>query len=109
MRRGSEELEMKNKAPGVGLSSIRDRLRREYYDRWMLDPLRIEPGTKMPKLSADGKTTKVQNILGGDARRQSDALWHYLHQLSEERNGVRETRLGAQPGTRPRDDRQGAR
>jgi hypothetical protein len=50
--------------------------------RWMLDPLRIDPQTKMPKFATDGKYTKVTDVYDGDARRQFDAIWHYLHAVS---------------------------
>ena len=67
---------------GVNFSLTHDRLRKEYYDRWMRDPLRIDPQTKMPKYSADGRTTKITEILEGDASRQFEALWHYLKSVA---------------------------
>jgi hypothetical protein len=53
-------------------------LREEFYRRFVLDPPRFELQAKMPKFIADGKTTKVTNVFGGDARRQVDAIWHYI-------------------------------
>ena len=35
----------------------------------------------MPKFSADGRTTTVKAIYEGDARRQFDALWHFLQSV----------------------------
>ncbi len=68
-------------APGINLLDAAQRLRYSYYPRWMLDPPRIDIATKMPKLSMDGKTTGIKEILAGDARRQFDALWHHIQTL----------------------------
>ncbi len=76
-----EVLDDKNQAQGIGLSMIGDRLREEYYYRWMRNPLRIDPATKMPQFTLDGKTTQASHIAGGDAARQFQALWKYLQNL----------------------------
>jgi type 1 glutamine amidotransferase/cytochrome c553 len=78
---GGEVLKVQNDAQGIGLSISARRLRREYYDRWMRDPLRIDPLTKMPKFSPDGVHTPITAILDGDADRQFDAIWHYMHSV----------------------------
>lgn len=79
-----EVLNLDNKAYGIGLAYVADRLRPDYYHRWMHDPLRIDPQTKMPRLAPDGRTTKVTSEFGGDAARQFEAIWAYLHTLSRE-------------------------
>jgi mono/diheme cytochrome c family protein len=68
-------------APGINLLDAAQRLRYRYYPRWMLDPPRVDIATKMPKLSMDGKTTGIKDTLDGDARKQFDALWHYIQTL----------------------------
>jgi hypothetical protein len=78
---GSEVLDVQNDAQGIGLAIAARRLRREFYDRWMRDPLRIDPLTKMPKFSPDGMQTPITAIYGGDADEQFDALWHYMHSV----------------------------
>ena len=83
---GGEVLKMENKAQGIGLSLIAPRLRREYYDRWMRDPLRIDPSSKMPRLTPDGQRTAATAILEGDASRQFEALWQYLHTIAADRD-----------------------
>ncbi|MFO1092003.1 MAG: ThuA domain-containing protein [Planctomycetaceae bacterium] len=65
-------------ALGVNFSDSRERLRRDFYDRFVLNPPRCDPGLRMPVLSSDGKTTKITTVFGGDATKQFDALWHYL-------------------------------
>ncbi len=70
-------------ALGINFVHIRERLTPEYYHRFVLDPPRFDISTKMPKLSADGETTKISTILNGDARQQFEAIWHYIHSLEE--------------------------
>jgi hypothetical protein len=70
-----------NNAQGISFLHVPQRVRYEYYHRWMLDPLRIDPGTKMPRFSPDHRHTPATAILGGDARRQYEALWHYLQSI----------------------------
>ena len=68
---------------GVNFVMVKDRLRYEYYQRWVLNPLRVEPGSKMPQFSADQTTTPITTVLGGDARKQFDAIWHYLQTVPD--------------------------
>jgi len=68
-------------APGINFTMTKERMRYDFYRRWVLDPPRYDIGTRMPKLAADGKTTKVTQILEGDAARQFDAVWEYLQQV----------------------------
>ena len=65
-------------APGINLAYASERLRYGYYTRWMLDPGRIDPYTKMPKFSPDGRTTGIMSVYDGEAQKQFDALWKYL-------------------------------
>lgn len=68
-------------APGINFAQIRERLRPDFYHRFVLDPPRYDINSKMPKLAADGVTTKVHNIYDGDAARQFEALWHYIQTI----------------------------
>jgi mono/diheme cytochrome c family protein len=68
-------------AVGIPFGYMKGRLRDEFYTRFVLDPPRYELQAKMPKFIADGKTTKVTTVFGGDARRQVDAIWHYIRSL----------------------------
>jgi type 1 glutamine amidotransferase/glucose/arabinose dehydrogenase len=65
-------------APGINFDHIRDRLRHDYYRRFTLDPPRWDVSTRMPKLAADGRTTKVTEHFDGDAEQQFESIWHYL-------------------------------
>jgi len=65
-------------APGINFAHIRERMRYDFFRRFTLDPPRYDVTTRMPKLAVDGRTTKVPNVLDGDARRQFEAAWHFL-------------------------------
>lgn len=65
-------------APGINFALTRERIRYDFYRRFTLDPPRYDVSTRMPKLAAEGRTTKVKDILDGDARQQFEAVWHYL-------------------------------
>ncbi len=64
-------------APAPNFKFTRARIRRDYFERWVRSPLRVEPGTKMPQFFQDGRT-QLTEILDGDAGKQIDALWQYL-------------------------------
>jgi hypothetical protein len=68
-------------APGINLTDAAVRLRYAYYQRWMLAPDRVDVTMRMPVFATDGKTTQIREVFDGDARRQFDALWHYIQTL----------------------------
>src|SRR6185436_12819055 len=78
---GGEVLDLQNKAQGVSFGYAADRLRYDYYLRWMRDPLRIDPMTKMPRFSPDGQHTAINTVFAGAAEKQFIAIWNYLHTL----------------------------
>lgn len=65
-------------ALGINFDLVRERVRPGYYSRFLLNPPRFDVGTKMPVLAPDGKTTRVTQILDGDAVRQFDAIWQFI-------------------------------
>jgi hypothetical protein len=71
-------------APGINLLDAAYRIRYPYYQRWMLDPPRLDILTRMPKLAPDGKTTPLP-VLGGDAARQFGAIWHTIQTLPKKK------------------------
>lgn len=79
--RGDEQTKI---ALGVNFSFIRDRMRREAYDRFMLDPPRYDINTRMIRLSEDGLTTKLKDVFDSDAHQQFDAVWNYIQSLPGE-------------------------
>ena len=65
-------------APGPNFSYTHERLRKGYFIRWTLAPLRIDPETKMPKFADDEGKTPLTDVLEGNAAAQFEAIWHYL-------------------------------
>ncbi len=66
---------------GINLSRSASRLQKDYFARWLMNPLRVEPTTKMP-VYFDEETGKSQltDILEGSGAKQIDAIWQYLRQ-----------------------------
>jgi mono/diheme cytochrome c family protein len=62
---------------GPDLSTINQRVRYEWYERWLHQPLRMAPGTRMPQAFVDGKST-LPTVLNGDPKAQAQAMWAYL-------------------------------
>ncbi|BCX48642.1 hypothetical protein HAHE_25500 [Haloferula helveola] len=67
---------------GVNFALAHDRLRKEWFMRWMANPLSVTPDTKMPVYSENGESQRT-DILEGDAAAQFDAIWNYLLSVSE--------------------------
>jgi mono/diheme cytochrome c family protein len=61
----------------MDLTLMHQRLRPEWFHRYMLNPSELRPGTRMPQAFIDGRSSKV-DVLDGDADRQIHALWQYL-------------------------------
>ena len=70
-------------APAPNFAYVRERLRKEYFDRWLLFPLRIDPETKMPRFADDDGKTPLTDFFGGKASEQYDAIWQYLQTLKK--------------------------
>ena len=70
-------------APGNNLSASTHRLRRTYYDRWMLAPSRVDPATKMPRFADEDGLTPITDVEDGDAAAQYGAIWEYLRKVGE--------------------------
>jgi type 1 glutamine amidotransferase/mono/diheme cytochrome c family protein/glucose/arabinose dehydrogenase len=90
-------------AQGISFLHTAERLRYDYYRRWMLDPLRIDPQSKMLRITADRRHTAATSILDGDARRQFDALWQYIHCLPTPAaaDSTSTPAVGGEPGSDP--------
>ena len=69
---------------GINLLVSRQRLRKEHYLRWMMNPYRINPATIMPKFADEEGRTGLIDLLEGDAQRQFDGIWRHLKDLSIE-------------------------
>jgi len=65
-------------APAPNFIYVADRIRHDYYHRWLHNPLRIDPESKMPRFDDDDGKTQVTSVLDGDAHKQFEALWNYM-------------------------------
>ena len=65
--------------PGPNFKWVSGRIRKDYFVRWVNEPLRVEPRTKMPTYFKEGRS-QLTEILDGDAKKQIDAMWHYILQ-----------------------------
>jgi mono/diheme cytochrome c family protein len=62
---------------GPDLAGMNQRVRYEWYLRWLEQPQRIQPGTRMPSVFTDGKSL-LDKVLDGSADAQAEAMWAYL-------------------------------
>jgi mono/diheme cytochrome c family protein/glucose/arabinose dehydrogenase len=70
-------------APALNLAMAPGRLRQSYFERWLLNPQRIDPETKMPRYSDSNLRTQIKQPLEGDGLRQFDAIRQYLISIQE--------------------------
>jgi mono/diheme cytochrome c family protein len=65
-------------SPAPNFMYVTERLRKDYYHRWLRNPQVFQPATKMPTFpDAEGKTS-FKDVLDGDAHAQFEAIWQYL-------------------------------
>ncbi len=62
---------------GPDLATTNKRVRYDWYTRWMHQPQRIAPGTKMPQVLIDGQSL-LKTVYDGDGPKQLEALWAYF-------------------------------
>ena len=62
---------------GPDLATIDQRVRYDWYERWLHQPLRMAPGTRMPQAFVDNKST-LSTVLNGNPHAQAEAMWAYL-------------------------------
>jgi hypothetical protein len=63
---------------GIELVTARSRLRHEYFTRWLRDPPRLDPDSRMPKYADAKGRTAIVEVHGGDATLQFESIWQYL-------------------------------
>jgi len=63
--------------PAIDLTQMANRLKKDWFNRYLLDPQSLRPGTRMPNFWPEGKSVN-NDILGGDTQKQIDAIWSYL-------------------------------
>jgi cytochrome c2 len=63
--------------PALDLSTAGQRLKWDWFRRYLLDPQSLRPGTRMPAFWPEGVATN-KAVLGGDTEKQISAIWGYL-------------------------------
>jgi mono/diheme cytochrome c family protein len=67
---------------GINLAYASERLLPEFARRWLLNPLKVDPHTKMPVYFDEDGKSPLASVLGGDASQQIEALWQYLRTVN---------------------------
>ncbi|MGL6072865.1 MAG: c-type cytochrome [Fimbriiglobus sp.] len=62
---------------GPDLARTHERVRIDWFNRWMHQPQRLAPGTKMPSNFIDGKAL-LTSVYDGDGDKQIEAMWAYF-------------------------------
>jgi mono/diheme cytochrome c family protein len=62
---------------GPDLAQMDQRVRYDWYRRWLQQPQSMQPGTRMPAIFDEGKSLQVK-VLGGHPDAQAEAIWAYL-------------------------------
>ena len=61
----------------IALDTMANRIREDWFHRYLPDPQAYRPGTRMPTGYPDGKST-VTDIYDGDQQKQLAAMWSFL-------------------------------
>jgi len=67
-------------AIGPDLTRVAGRIRRDWFEQFLDNPLRYHPGTPMPTVFERNKPSLLRSVLAGDAAKQKEALWSYFAQ-----------------------------
>jgi hypothetical protein len=65
-------------APAINFVQTIERVRKGYFQRWVLAPVRIDPETKMPKYADPEGVTAITDQLEGKGPDQFEAIREYL-------------------------------
>lgn len=65
-------------SPGINFAYATERLLKSYFTRWILNPLGVDPTSKMPVYFDEQGRSPLIDIYGGDGPQQLDALWEYM-------------------------------
>ncbi len=79
------EVSASDLAPNLVMAA--NRLKPEWIKDWMLDPSKLQPGTRMPTFFYEGKGPD-ETVFGGDAHEQIKALQTYIWSLGARRRNV---------------------
>lgn len=63
---------------GINLAYSSSRLQKSYFERWLRNPLSIDPVSKMPSFFDEELRSPLGTFYDGDGRKQIEAIWQYL-------------------------------
>ncbi|MCI0535753.1 MAG: c-type cytochrome [Verrucomicrobiales bacterium] len=63
---------------GINLAYSETRLLRSYYERWLRNPVAMDPLTKMPAYFDEEGKSPLTDYYDGNGLKQIDAIWQYL-------------------------------
>lgn len=63
--------------PAMDLTQMQRRLRSDWFERYLVDPAALRPGTRMPTFWPEGRAVN-RDILDGNTGAQVRAIWAYL-------------------------------
>ncbi len=70
---------------GINLATSYERLQHDYFVRWMLSPLIVDPTSKMPVFFDEEAGSPLFEVYEGNGLRQIEALWQYVRAGQEMR------------------------
>ncbi|MGZ8921540.1 MAG: hypothetical protein ACXW3L_11185, partial [Limisphaerales bacterium] len=78
---GASTVQLVVESPGINFADSGDRLLPSFFHRWLMNPIAIDPSTKMPAyFDAEGRS-QLTEFFEGDAHKQIDAMWHYIRSV----------------------------
>ena len=78
---GAEGPQQVFEVQGVNFARTAERLRPDYFLRWMRDPRRVDPATKMARYSSPEGKTGFITVFEGEADRQYEAIFAWIATL----------------------------
>jgi mono/diheme cytochrome c family protein len=86
----------------INMLTMTERLRPEWFRRYMLEPTKYRPGTRMPASFPEGVSV-LKTVYEGNADHQIAALWKYLSQGSQAAipEGLQRDQIVLDPQDRP--------
>jgi hypothetical protein len=86
----------------INMLTMTERLRPEWFRRYMLEPTKYRPGTRMPASFPEGVSV-LKTVYEGNADHQIAALWKYLSQGTQAAipEGLQRDQIALEPQDRP--------
>jgi mono/diheme cytochrome c family protein len=75
---GASEGAVVVESPGVNLAYSGERLLPDFFQRWLMNPLALDPATKMPVYFDEAGRSQLLEVFEGDGTRQIQAIWEYV-------------------------------